>query len=97
MPATPFCSTPDDAMAKTELATLNALYLKELRLPYVKVYLENLSTLGPVDGIIGIALLKLYIVKIDYRAKQLVLYKAGKTPIGNTGRLLQFSLISAPR
>ncbi len=87
-----FLTGTNNAMAKTELATLNAVYLKELRIPYVKVYLENLSTLGPVDGIIGIALLKLYIVKIDYRAKQLVLYKSGKTPVGNTGRLLHFQL-----
>lgn len=87
-----FMTGTNNSMAKTDMATINAVYLKELRLPYVKVYLENLSNLGPVDGIIGVALLKLYIVKIDYRSRQLVLYKQGKTPIGNTGRLLHFQL-----
>lgn len=87
-----YMSGVNNAMAKTDMVTLNALYLKDLRLPYVKTYLENLDDLGQVDGIIGIALMKLYIVKIDYRQRQLVLYKAGKTPIGNTGRLLHFQL-----
>jgi hypothetical protein len=87
-----YMSGVNNAMAKTDVVTLNALYLKDLRLPYVKTYLENLDDLGQVDGIIGIALMKTYIVKIDYRQRQLVLYKAGKTPIGNTGRLLHFQL-----
>ncbi|SEW11784.1 aspartyl protease family protein [Chitinophaga arvensicola] len=87
-----FMTGTNNAMAKTDMATINALYLKELRLPYVKVYLENLSNLGPVDGIIGVALLKLYIVKIDYRSQQIVLYKQGKTPVNNAGRLLHFQL-----
>jgi hypothetical protein len=82
----------NNAMAKTGVATLNALYLKELRMPYVKVYLEDLRNLGQIDGIIGIALLKNYIVKVDHQQRQLVLYKSGNTPIGNTGRLLHFQL-----
>jgi hypothetical protein len=87
-----FMTGTNNSMVKTGSTTINALYIRELRMPYVKVYLENLSNLGDVDGIIGIALLKPYIVKIDYRRQQLVLYKPGKTPIGNTGRLLHFQL-----
>lgn len=87
-----FMSGTNNAMIKTPVATLNALYLKELRIPYVNAYLENLDNLGKADGVIGIALLKLYIVKIDYRQQQLVLYRNGKTPVGNTGRLLHFQL-----
>ncbi|MBS0025906.1 aspartyl protease family protein [Chitinophaga sp. 22321] len=87
-----FMSGTNNAMAKTSVTTLNVLYIQEQRLPYVKAYLENLDDLGPVDGIIGIALMKTFIVKIDHRNQQLVLYKAGKTPIGNTGRLLHFQL-----
>ena len=87
-----FMSGTNNAMAKTSVTTLNVLYIQEQRLPYVKAYLENLDDLGPVDGIIGVALMKTFIVKIDYRNRQLVLYKAGKTPVGNTGRLLHFQL-----
>ncbi|MGN7822254.1 retropepsin-like aspartic protease [Chitinophaga sp. 22536] len=88
-----FMSGINNAMVRTNVVTLNALYLKELRLPYVEAYLENLDNLGDsIDGVIGVALLKLYIVKIDYRQQQLVLYRNGKTPIGNTGRLLHFQL-----
>lgn len=87
-----YMSGTNNAMVQTAVTTLNVLYLQEQRLPYVKAYLENLDDLGPVDGIIGVALMKTYIVKIDYRKQQLVLYKAGKTPIGNAGRLLHFQL-----
>jgi len=87
-----FMSGTNNAMAKTAVTTLNVLYIQEQRLPYVKTYLENLDDLGPVDGIIGVALMKTFIVKIDHRNRQLLLYKAGKTPIGNTGRLLHFQL-----
>ncbi|RBL93453.1 aspartyl protease family protein [Chitinophaga flava] len=87
-----FMSGTNNAMIKTLVVTLNALYLKELRIPYVKAYLENLNDIGQIDGVIGVDLLKLYIVKIDYRQQQLVLYRNGKTPIGNTGRLLHFQL-----
>jgi hypothetical protein len=87
-----FMSGTNNAMVQTPVTTLNVLYLREQRLPYVKAYLENLDDLGSVDGIIGVALMKTYIVKIDYRQQQLLLYKAGKTPIGNTGRLLHFQL-----
>ncbi|MBC9931628.1 retropepsin-like aspartic protease [Chitinophaga qingshengii] len=87
-----FMSGTNNAMVKTQVVTLNALYLKELRIPYVNAYLENLDHLGEVDGVIGVALLKLYIVKIDYHQQKLVLYRNGKTPIGNTGRTLHFQL-----
>ncbi|RFS23431.1 hypothetical protein DVR12_10475 [Chitinophaga silvatica] len=87
-----FMSGINNLMVKTSSVSINALYIREVRMPYVKAYLENLSNLGAIDGIIGIALLKPYIVKIDYRKQELVLYKSGKTPIGNTGRLLHFQL-----
>ncbi|QJB34476.1 aspartyl protease family protein [Chitinophaga oryzae] len=87
-----FMSGTNNAMVKTPVVTINALYLNELRLPYVNAYLENLDNLGDIDGVIGVALMKLYIVKIDYRQQQLVLYRSGKTPAGNTGRLLHFQL-----
>lgn len=82
----------NNAMVKTAVTTINALYLQEQRLPYLKVYLENLSDVGQVDGIIGVALMKSFIVKLDYQHQQLLLYRPGKTPIGNTGRLLHFQL-----
>ncbi|WP_159456036.1 aspartyl protease family protein [Chitinophaga eiseniae] len=87
-----FMSGTNNAMVKTPVVTINALYLNELRLPYVNAYLENLDNLGDIDGVIGVALMKLYIVKIDYRQQQLVLYRNGKTPVGNTGRRLHFQL-----
>ncbi|PSL49345.1 aspartyl protease [Chitinophaga niastensis] len=91
-PGQAYMSGTNNAVIKAPVATINALYLKELRLPYVNANLEDLSDIGPIDGIIGVALLKSYIVKIDYRQQQLLLYRAGKTPIGNTGRLLHFQL-----
>lgn len=90
--ANAYMSGINNAMAQTSVTTLNVLYLGNQRLPYVKAYLENLDDLGPVDGIIGVALMKTFIVKIDYRQQQLILYKAGKTPTGNAGRLLHFQL-----
>ncbi|CAL1521139.1 retropepsin-like aspartic protease [Chitinophaga sp. MM2321] len=87
-----FMSGSNNGMIKVPVTTLNALYLKEIRLPYVSAYLENLDALGPIDGVIGVALLKSYIVKIDYRQQQITLFRNGKTPIGNTGRLLHFQL-----
>jgi hypothetical protein len=87
-----FMSGTNNAMVKTGSVSINALYIREVRMPYVKAYLEDLSNLGAIDGIIGVALLKPYIVKIDFNRQELVLYKLGKTPIGNTGRLLHFQL-----
>ncbi|HVI48921.1 MAG TPA: retropepsin-like aspartic protease [Chitinophaga sp.] len=87
-----FMTGTNNAMIKVPVITLNAIYIKDLRLPYVGAYLENLDNLGQVDGVIGVALLKTYIIKIDYRQQQLVFYGKGKTPIGNTGRLLHFQL-----
>ncbi|MCW3462447.1 retropepsin-like aspartic protease [Chitinophaga nivalis] len=87
-----FMSGTNNAMIKTPMATLNALYFKEVRMPYVSAYLENLDNLGQVDGVIGIALLKNYIVKIDYLQQQLLLFRQGSTPTSNTGRLLHFQL-----
>ncbi|WP_160712127.1 retropepsin-like aspartic protease [Chitinophaga solisilvae] len=86
-----FMSGTNNGMIKTAIVSLNALYLKDLRIPYVKAYLENLSNLS-ADGVIGIDLLKLYTIRIDYRQQQLICYRKGKMPVGNTGRLLHFQL-----
>ncbi|MFY0253011.1 aspartyl protease family protein [Chitinophaga sp. 30R24] len=87
-----YMSGINNTIVKTPLATINALYLQGQRMPYVKACLEDLSINGPIDGIIGVALMKSFIVKIDHQHQQLILYKPGKTPIGNTGRLLHFQL-----
>jgi hypothetical protein len=76
-------------MLKVNTATLNVLYLGKARLPFLKVYLENIPEFrnGPlkIDGFVGIDLLKAYIVKIDYTRQQLVLYPYGKTIPGTAG------------
>ncbi|WP_143308778.1 aspartyl protease family protein [Chitinophaga vietnamensis] len=90
-----FMSGVNNGMIKVPVTSINAMYLNEIRLPYVNAYIENLENISPVtpmDGVIGVALLKAYIVKIDYRQQQLVCYHKGRTPIGNTGRLVHFQL-----
>jgi hypothetical protein len=71
----------NNLMLKVNTATLNVLYFGKARLPFLKVYIENIPEFrnGPlkIDGFIGIDLLKAYIVKIDYRQQQLVLYPFG--------------------
>jgi hypothetical protein len=79
----------NNLMLKVNTATLNVLYLGKARLPFVKVYLENIPEFrnGPlkIDGFIGIDLLKAYIVKIDYARQQLVLYPYGTAVPGTAG------------
>jgi hypothetical protein len=71
----------NNLMIKVNTATLNVLYLDKARLPFLKVYLENIPEFRTgslkIDGFIGIDLLKAYIVKIDYAHRQLVLYTFG--------------------
>lgn len=85
----------NNLMIKVPTASLSALYLHQVRLPFVKAYLENLAEFNgngqQTDGIIGIDLLKPYIVRIDNRRQQLIIYAAGKTPREN-GQLLPFHL-----
>lgn len=89
-------SGTNDVMIKVGTITLNVLYLDRIRLPYVKAYLENLQEFRkgtiPIDGIIGVDLLKAYIVKIDYENRQLLLYRPGKTPPGVKGQLIPIKL-----
>jgi hypothetical protein len=72
-------TSTNNLMLKVGTATLNVLYLGKARLPFLKVYLENIPEFrnGPlkIDGFIGVDLLKRYIVKIDYAQQQLVLYQ----------------------
>jgi hypothetical protein len=78
------------------ISTINLLYLSKTRIPYVKVYLENLKEFRdspvPIDGIIGVDLLKTFIVTIDYEHQQLLLYRAGKTPPEVKGKRMPLSL-----
>jgi len=74
-------SATNNQALKVSTATLNALHLDQARLPFLKVYLENIPEFRkgpvPIDGFIGVDLLKAYIVKIDYAQQQLVLYRPG--------------------
>lgn len=92
-----FMSGTNNAMVKTGSVSINALYIREVRMPYVKAYLEDLSNLGAIDGIIGVALLKPYIVKIDFNRQELVLYKLGKHPLATPAGYCISSLILLPR
>ncbi|MBV7528658.1 aspartyl protease family protein [Chitinophaga sp. sic0106] len=91
-----FMSGVNNGMIQVPVVTINALYIKELRMPFVTAYLEDLRDMGnettTVDGVIGVALMKAYIVKIDYRNKQLTLYPNGKTKVNTAGQLLHFTL-----
>lgn len=84
----------NNSMLKVSTATLSALYLGQARLPFVKAYLENIPEFRngpvPVDGFIGVDLLKAFVVKIDYRKQQMVLYRPGKAPSG--GQLIPMRL-----
>lgn len=74
----------NDVVLRVPTATINVLFFEKTRLPLVRVYIETLQELGTlpvhIDGIMGVDLLKAFIVKIDYEHQQLVLYRAGKTP-----------------
>ncbi len=91
-----FMSGVNNGMIQVPVVTINALYIKDLRMPYLSAYLEDLRDIGtdavPIDGVIGVALMKAYIVKIDYRNRQLILYPNGKTKVNTAGQLLHFTL-----
>jgi hypothetical protein len=65
-------------------ATIGLLYLEKTRLPMVKVYIENMQEFNDlpvhIDGIMGVDLLKAFIVKIDYEHQRLQLFRTGPTP-----------------
>ncbi|GAA0530935.1 aspartyl protease family protein [Chitinophaga japonensis] len=90
-------SATNDLMLKVSTATLNALYLDQARLPFLKVYLENIpefrkGTLA-IDGFIGVDLLRAFIVKIDYARQQLVLYRPGADiPVTGATQRIPFRL-----
>ncbi|WP_217605510.1 aspartyl protease family protein [Chitinophaga sp. GbtcB8] len=86
----------NNLMLKVNTATLNVLYLGKTKMPFLKVYLENIPEFrkGPlvIDGFIGIDLLKQYVVKIDYAQQQLVLYTPGTSMEFAGAQVLPFKL-----
>ncbi|WP_157304481.1 retroviral-like aspartic protease family protein [Chitinophaga tropicalis] len=86
----------DAVVVRVPTATINVLYLDKTRLPFVKVYIEPLrefqSVPVPLDGIIGVDLLKAFVVKIDYEKQELKLYRQGKSPLDAVGKRLPLSL-----
>lgn len=86
----------DAVVIRVPTGTINVLYLDKTRLPFVKVYIEPLrefqSVPIPLDGIIGVDLLKAFVVKIDYEKQQIRLYRSGKSPADAVGRKLPLSL-----
>jgi hypothetical protein len=72
------------------------LYFEKTRLPFVKVYIEPLNEFQDIpitiDGIIGVDLLKAFIVRIDYENEVLQLYRAAKTPVNTPGQRMPLSL-----
>ncbi|SFD33901.1 Aspartyl protease [Chitinophaga sp. CF118] len=89
-------SGTDDVVIRVPTSTISLLYLSKTRIPFVKVYLENLKEFRnssiPIDGIIGVDLLKTFIVTIDYEHQQLLLYRAGKTPPEVKGKRMPLSI-----
>jgi hypothetical protein len=89
-------SGTDDVVINVPISTISLLYLSKTRIPFVKVYLENLKEFkgSPVaiDGIIGVDLLKTFVVTIDYEHQQMLLYRSGKTPTEVKGKRMPLSL-----
>jgi hypothetical protein len=89
-------SGTDDVAISVPTTTISLLYLSKTRIPFVKVYLENLKEFrnSPVhiDGIIGVDLLKTFVVTIDYEHQQLLLYRSGKTPAEVKGKRMPMSV-----
>ena len=89
-------SGSDEVVIRVPTSTLSVVYFGKTRIPYVKVYIEPLKEIHSlpvhIDGIIGVALLKNYIVKIDYANSQLLLYRAGKTPMDVPGKRISLTL-----
>lgn len=91
-----FMSGVNNGMIQVPIVTINALYIKELRMPYVNAYLEDLRDMGneqtSIDGVIGVALMKSYIIRIDYKNQQLMFFPNGKTKVNTAGQLIHFQL-----
>lgn len=89
-------SGTDAVVVRVPTATLNVLYLDKTRLPLVKVYIEQLSEFQDlnvrIDGIIGVDLLKAFIVRIDYERQVLLLFRSNKTPANTPGQRMNLSL-----
>ncbi|NIG52443.1 retropepsin-like aspartic protease [Chitinophaga sp. Cy-1792] len=91
-----FMSGMNNAMTRVPVVTINALYIREIRMPFLTAYLEDLTDMGnegtAIDGIIGVSLMKAYIIKVDYKNRQLTFYQNGNTPVNTAGQLLHFQL-----
>ncbi|MBV8254700.1 MAG: clan AA aspartic protease [Chitinophaga sp.] len=91
-----FMSGVNNGMIQVPVVTINALYIKDIRMPYVNAYLEDLRDLGnektSIDGVIGVALMRTYIIRIDYKNQQLMLFPNGKTKVNTAGQLIHFQL-----
>lgn len=89
-------SGTDAVVVRVPTATLKVLYLDKTRLPFVKVYIEQLNEFQDqnmrIDGIIGVDLLKSFVVKIDYEKQVLQLYRSNKTPPNTPGQRMVLSL-----
>jgi predicted aspartyl protease len=89
-------SGTDAVVVRVPTATINVLYFEKTRLPFVKVYIEQLGEFEDmpirIDGIIGVDLLKNFIVKIDYEKGVLQLFRAAKTPLNTPGIRMPLSL-----
>lgn len=89
-------SGTDDVVIRVPTSTINLLYFGKARLPLVKVYLEPLQEFRKspihIDGIIGVDLIKMFIVQIDYTNSQILLYRQGKTPMNVPGKRLAMTL-----
>lgn len=83
-------SGTDAVVIRVPTATLNVLYFEKTRLPFVKVYIEPLNEFQDlsirIDGIIGVDLLKKFIVKIDYERQVLQLFRSDQTPANTPGQ-----------
>ena len=89
-------SGTDDVVINVPTTTISLLYLSKTRIPFVKVYLENLKEFRDspihIDGIIGVDLLKTFVVTIDYEHQQMLLYRSGKTPAEAKGKRMPLAL-----
>ncbi|WP_177318573.1 retroviral-like aspartic protease family protein [Chitinophaga sancti] len=89
-------SGSDDIVIRVPTSTINLLYFGKARLPLVKVFLEPLQEFQKspihIDGIIGVDMLKMFIIQIDYTKSQILLFRPGKTPMNVPGKRLAMTL-----
>lgn len=85
----------DAVVVRVPTAELSVLYFEKTRLPFVKVYIEPLDEFQDIpitiDGIIGVDLLKSFVVKIDYEKEVLELYRSTQTPPNTPGQRMTLS------